>query len=212
MMVTRTGPAPGASGARSVPGADPGGEYRLPNPIRLPATAIPLLGVRGGRTLGGDYVAEPPGHECPGYAATEKPGEPGSWRNGSDFGAGFSRLFVSHVARAFMPGRGRRSQSDKVELILQQPLLPHPLLVELREIPLPGVREEGDHQAVRAQPLGHLAGAGHGGAAGGAGEDRLPPRQLHGGPVGGLVVDRHDLVDVVPPDGRRHEVLADAVD
>src|SRR3954454_25109939 len=106
MMVTRTGPAPGASGARSVPGADPGGEYRLPNPIRLPATAIPLLGVRGGRTLGGDYVAEPPGHECPGYASTEKPGEPGSWRSGSDFGAGFSRLFVCYVARAFMPGRG----------------------------------------------------------------------------------------------------------
>src|SRR5436305_10882543 len=47
-----------------------------------------------------------PGHECPGYASTEKPGEPGSWRSGSDFGAGFSRLFVSHVARAFMPGRG----------------------------------------------------------------------------------------------------------
>src|SRR3954454_3322748 len=113
MMVTRTGPAPGASGARSVPGADPGGEYRLPNPIRLPATAIPLLGVRGGRTLGGDYVAEPPGHECPGYASTEKPGEPGSWRSVSDFGAGFNRLFVSHAARAFMPGRGGRSQSDK---------------------------------------------------------------------------------------------------
>src|SRR5436305_12226796 len=47
----------------------------------------------------------PPGHECPGYASTEKPGEPGSWRSGSDFGAGFSRLFVSHVAQAFMPGR-----------------------------------------------------------------------------------------------------------
>src|SRR6185369_7498880 len=58
----------------------------------------------------------PPGHECPGYASTEKPGEPGSWRSGSDFGAGFSRLFVSHVARAFMPGRGGRSQSDKAEL------------------------------------------------------------------------------------------------
>src|SRR3954470_23053420 len=55
----------------------------------------------------------PPGHECPGYASTEKPGEPGSWRSGSDFGAGFSRLFVSHVARAFMPGRGRRSQSGR---------------------------------------------------------------------------------------------------
>src|SRR4051794_13449757 len=50
--------------------------------------------------------AAPPGHECPGYASTEKPGEPGSWRSGSDFGAGFSRLFVFHVARAFMPGRG----------------------------------------------------------------------------------------------------------
>jgi len=47
----------------------------------------------------------PPGHECPGYASTEKPGEPGSWRSGSDFGAGFSRLFVSVVARALMPGR-----------------------------------------------------------------------------------------------------------
>src|SRR5947199_482148 len=58
----------------------------------------------------------PPGHECPGYASTEKPGEPGSWRSGSDFGAGFSRLFVSNVARAFMPGRGGRSQSDKVVL------------------------------------------------------------------------------------------------
>src|SRR3954454_24256971 len=115
MMVTRTGPAPGASGARSVPGADPGGEYRLPNPIRLPATAIPLLAVRGGRTLGGDYVAEPPGHECPGYASTEKPGEPGSWRSGSDFGAGFSRLFVSSVAWAFMPGRDGRAQADYVE-------------------------------------------------------------------------------------------------
>src|SRR3954470_21182702 len=47
----------------------------------------------------------PPGHECPGYASTEKPGEPGSWRSDSDFGAGFSRLFVGYVARAFMPGR-----------------------------------------------------------------------------------------------------------
>src|SRR3954464_2520542 len=60
--------------------------------------------------------AFPPGHECPGYDSTEKPGEPGSWRSGSDFGAGFSRLFVSSVARAFMPGRGGRSQSDKVGL------------------------------------------------------------------------------------------------
>src|SRR3954468_22248587 len=66
MMVTRTGPAPGASGARSVPGADPGGEYRLPKLILLPATAIPLLGVRGGRTLGGDYVAVDCPHEAPG--------------------------------------------------------------------------------------------------------------------------------------------------
>src|SRR5436305_11654069 len=48
----------------------------------------------------------PPGHQCPGYVSTEKPGEPGSWRSGSDFGAGFSRLFVSGVAAAFMPGRG----------------------------------------------------------------------------------------------------------
>ena len=47
----------------------------------------------------------PPGHECLGYTSTEKPGEPGSWRNDSDFGAGFSRLFVSDVDRALMPGR-----------------------------------------------------------------------------------------------------------
>src|SRR5437764_4380277 len=45
------------------------------------------------------------------YASTEKPGEPGSWRSGSDFGAGFSRLFVSGVARAFMPGAGRAEPS-----------------------------------------------------------------------------------------------------
>src|SRR3954464_10362493 len=55
----------------------------------------------------------PPGHECPGYASTEKPGEPGSWRSGSDFGAGFSRLFVSQGARGFRPGRGGRSEPDK---------------------------------------------------------------------------------------------------
>src|SRR3954453_9804916 len=144
MMVTRTGPAPGASGARSVPGADPGGEYRLPNPIRLPATAIPLLGVRGGRALGGDYVAEPPGHECPGYASTEKPGEPGSWRSGSDFGAGFSRLFVSGVARAFMPGRGGHSQSDIGR--------PYSFRVEARlsSTTLPGAAAEGPAIATAA--------------------------------------------------------------
>src|SRR3954469_1650077 len=31
-------------------------------------------------------------------------------------GAGFTRLFGRSVARAFMPGRGRAGQSDKVEL------------------------------------------------------------------------------------------------
>src|SRR5947199_3209012 len=67
----------------------------------------------------------PPGHECPGYASTEKPGEPGSWKSGSDFGAGFSRLFVSNVARAFMPGRGGRSQSGKVELRFPQQIHQH---------------------------------------------------------------------------------------
>src|SRR3954452_24335193 len=42
----------------------------------------------------------------PGLGVNRKPGELGSWRSGSDFGAGFSRLFGFHVARAFMPGRG----------------------------------------------------------------------------------------------------------
>src|SRR3954452_18787926 len=64
----------------------------------------------------------PPGHECPGYASTEKPGEPGSWRSGSDFGAGFSRLFVSGVARAFMPGRGGRSNLTKLLDLIELPI------------------------------------------------------------------------------------------
>src|SRR3954451_9256178 len=66
-MVTRTGPAPGVSGARSIPGSDPGGEYRLPNPIRLPATAIlpPWRPPAGGRSEG-DYVAVDCPHEAPG--------------------------------------------------------------------------------------------------------------------------------------------------
>src|SRR5436309_6075634 len=49
-------------------------------------------------------IAPPPGHECPGYAGTEKPAEAGSWEIGV-FRAGFSRLLVWNVARAFMPGR-----------------------------------------------------------------------------------------------------------
>ena len=53
---------------------------------------------------------------------------------------------------------------------------------------------------------------GRGGAAGGAGEDRLVPGEVQRRPVGRLVVDGDDAVDVVPPDGRGHEVLADAVD
>src|SRR3954454_4330339 len=67
MTVTRTGPAPGVSEARSVPGADPGGEYRLPNPFRLPATAIlpPWRPPAGGRSGGimsqsATQVEEPP--------------------------------------------------------------------------------------------------------------------------------------------------------
>src|SRR4051794_27723156 len=47
-----------------------------------------------------------PGMNALGYASTEKPGKPGSCRSDSDCGAGFSRLFVSDVARRFIAGRG----------------------------------------------------------------------------------------------------------
>src|SRR4051812_1748719 len=59
MTVTRTGPASGLSGARNVPGAVPGGEYRLPIVIRLAATAMvpPWRPPTGGRSEG-DYVAQ----------------------------------------------------------------------------------------------------------------------------------------------------------
>src|SRR5881275_2250098 len=66
MTVTRTGPAPGVSGARSVPVADPGGEYRLPKLILLPATAMPPPRLPPEADARGDYVAVDSPHEAPG--------------------------------------------------------------------------------------------------------------------------------------------------
>jgi hypothetical protein len=104
----------------SMRGASPPRSLKIDGPSRGAdgeRSSAPTF-LRGGHALGplrpGPVcAAAPPGHKCSGYASTEKPGEPGSWRNGSDFGAGFSRLFVSSVARAFMPGRGGRPHLTK---------------------------------------------------------------------------------------------------
>src|SRR6476469_1389882 len=85
-----------------------------------------------------------------------------------------------------------------------EPLLHHPAPVELREVALAGVGEEGDDEGVGGEALGDAAGAGGGGAARGAGEDRLLPGELEDGVIGGRIVDLDDLVDRVPPDGRGH--------
>src|SRR4051794_38650700 len=74
-----------------------------------------------------------------------------------------------------------------------EPLLRHPAPVELREIALAGVGEEGDDESVGGKALGDAAGPRGGGAARRAGEDRLLPGELEDGVVGGLVVDLDDL-------------------
>ena len=70
------------------------------------------------------------------------------------------------------------------------------VLVELGEVALAGVAQEGHHQGVLAQGLGHLPGGGHRRTGGGAGEDGLLLGHLEHRPVGRLVVDGDDVVEL----------------
>ena len=55
-----------------------------------------------------------PGHECPGYGSTKKPPGGDSLPSPTAIRAGFSRLFASSVARAFMPGRRSRTSPSRL--------------------------------------------------------------------------------------------------
>src|SRR5690606_8430372 len=82
-------------------------------------------------------------------------------------------------------GRGRRGSVLDGEAVLAHPVV----VVELRDIGLPAVGEDGDDHLPLAQLLGELHRHGHGAARGAAGEDALlasePPRPGEAG----LVVD-----------------------